>query len=55
LQSLLKRNGDELETHYRHVLESLGKRKGDARRQSTWKTPWKRAKYALREVNLDEG
>ena len=27
-ESLLKRNGDELETHYRHVLESLGKQKG---------------------------
>lgn len=27
-QSLLKRDGDELETHYRHVLESRGKRKG---------------------------
>jgi len=27
-QSLLKRDGDELETHYRHVLESLGKAKG---------------------------
>src|SRR5262252_9700544 len=27
-QSLLKRDGDELETHYRHVLESLGKQKG---------------------------
>ena len=26
--SLLKRSGDELETHYRHVLESLGKEKG---------------------------
>jgi type I restriction enzyme M protein len=28
LESLLKRDGDELETHYRHVLESLGKEKG---------------------------
>jgi type I restriction enzyme M protein len=27
-QSLLKRDGDELETHYRQVLESLGKEKG---------------------------
>jgi type I restriction enzyme M protein len=27
-QSLLERDGDELETHYRHVLESLGKQKG---------------------------
>ena len=27
-QSMLKRDGDELETHYRHVLESLGKEKG---------------------------
>jgi len=27
-QSLLKRDGDELETHYRHVLESLGKQWG---------------------------
>jgi type I restriction enzyme M protein len=27
-QSLLKHDGDELETHYRHVLESLGKEKG---------------------------
>ncbi len=26
--SLLKRSGDDLETHYRHVLESLGKEKG---------------------------
>jgi hypothetical protein len=25
-QSLLKRDGDELATHYRHVLESLVKR-----------------------------
>lgn len=27
-QSLLKRDGDELETHYRHVLESQGKQRG---------------------------
>ena len=27
-QSMLKRDGDELEIHYRHVLESLGKGKG---------------------------
>jgi type I restriction enzyme M protein len=27
-QSLLRLDGDELETHYRHVLESLGKQKG---------------------------
>ena len=27
-QSLLDRDGDELEVHYRHVLESLGKRPG---------------------------
>jgi type I restriction enzyme M protein len=27
-QSLLERDGDELETHYRHVLEQLGKQKG---------------------------
>lgn len=27
-QSLLKRDGDELETHYRHVFETLGKEKG---------------------------
>lgn len=27
-QSLIKRDGDELETHYRHVLEPLGKQKG---------------------------
>jgi type I restriction enzyme M protein len=27
-QSLLARDGDELETHYRHVLEQLGKQKG---------------------------
>ena len=26
--SLLARHGDELETHYRHVLETLGKPKG---------------------------
>ena len=26
--SLLAMDGDELETHYRHVLESLGKQKG---------------------------
>src|SRR5437870_8712742 len=26
--SLLAKDGDELETHYRHVLESLGKQKG---------------------------
>ena len=26
--SLLARDGDELETHYRHVLETLGKRRG---------------------------
>ena len=26
--SLLKRDGDELETHYRHVLEHLGKQGG---------------------------
>ena len=25
---MLARDGDELETHYRHVLESLGKQKG---------------------------
>ncbi|HLG14989.1 MAG TPA: class I SAM-dependent DNA methyltransferase [Blastocatellia bacterium] len=27
-ESLLKRDGDELETHYRHLLETLGKEKG---------------------------
>jgi len=27
-QSLMRLDGDELETHYRHVLESLGKQKG---------------------------
>ncbi len=27
-QSLLDRDGDELETHYRHILESLGKQTG---------------------------
>jgi type I restriction enzyme M protein len=27
-QSLMRLDGDELETHYRHVLESLGKEKG---------------------------
>ena len=27
-QSLLDRDGDELETHYRHILESLGKQPG---------------------------
>jgi type I restriction enzyme M protein len=27
-QSLLERDGDELETYYRHVLESLGKEMG---------------------------
>ena len=27
-QSLLKKEGDELETHYRHVLEALAKQKG---------------------------
>ena len=27
-QSLLKRDGDELETYYRHVLESPGKQRG---------------------------
>lgn len=27
-QSLLERDGDELATHYRHILESLGKEKG---------------------------
>lgn len=27
-QSLLSKDGDELEVHYRHVLESLGKQKG---------------------------
>jgi hypothetical protein len=26
-QSLMRLDGDELETHYRHVLESLGKAK----------------------------
>lgn len=26
--SLIKRDGDELETHYRHVLDTLGKKKG---------------------------
>lgn len=26
--SLLARDGDELETHYRHILETLGKRTG---------------------------
>ncbi len=26
--SLLAKDGDELETHYRHVLETLGKRSG---------------------------
>lgn len=27
-QSLMRLDGDEMETHYRHVLESLGKQKG---------------------------
>src|SRR5216684_3805962 len=27
-ESLLRRDGDELETHYRHVLEELGKQEG---------------------------
>src|SRR5487761_188232 len=27
-QSLLSKDGDELEVHYRHILESLGKQKG---------------------------
>jgi type I restriction enzyme M protein len=27
-QSLLSKDGDELEVHYRHILESLGKKKG---------------------------
>jgi type I restriction enzyme M protein len=27
-RSLMRLDGDELETHYRHVLESLGKEKG---------------------------
>ncbi len=27
-ESLLKKDGDELEVHYRHILESLGKEKG---------------------------
>jgi type I restriction enzyme M protein len=27
-QSLLDRDGDELETHYRHILESLGRQPG---------------------------
>ena len=27
-QSLLKKDGDELETHYRHILDSLGKKNG---------------------------
>ena len=27
-QSLMRLDGDELETHYRHVLESLAKQKG---------------------------
>ena len=27
-QSLLDRDGDELEVHYRHILESLGKQPG---------------------------
>src|SRR4051795_2193356 len=26
--ALMKRDGDELETHYRHTLETLGKQKG---------------------------
>jgi len=43
--SLLANDGDELETHYRHVLESLGKQKGMLPfRRSTWKRPRKRAK-----------
>jgi len=27
-QSLMRLDGDELETHYRHVIETLGKQKG---------------------------
>jgi hypothetical protein len=30
-QSLLKRDGDELETHYRHVLRIARQTEGDAR------------------------
>ena len=33
--SLLARDGDELETHYRHVLESLGKQKGGFHHSNT--------------------
>jgi type I restriction enzyme M protein len=41
--SLMCLDGNELETHYRHVLESLGKQKAMLAR-STWKTAPKRAK-----------
>ena len=30
----VEQDGDELETHYRHVLESLGKQKGE-----DWRVP----------------
>ena len=37
-QSLLDRDGDELEVHYRHILESLGRQTGTLgdELQSVW-------------------
>ncbi len=36
--SLLAKDGDELETQYRHVLETLGKRTGTRSSDLTWTT-----------------
>jgi type I restriction enzyme M protein len=46
--SLLAKDGDELEIHYRHLLETLGKEKvmlGSLPCWPTWKTLRKGAKY----------
>ena len=52
--SLLKRDGDELEAHYRHILEELGKQPGHARaRSSTRRGPEIQNPATLRRLIVD--
>jgi type I restriction enzyme M protein len=53
-QSLMRLDGDELETHYRHVLESLGKQKGMLGVGQLGKLSGREQNTHWREVNLGE-